>query len=362
MKLGRLANDCIYSNSAECMSAASAFDESAPHPQLSVVVPFLNEQETLPLLKERLQALADLLETYEFVFVSDGSTDRSIAFIEQWAAEDPQVKLVVFTRNFGHQPAVCAGLEFAQGDYIAIIDADLQDPPELMLEMYRTARAEDLDVVYSVREHRDTSPVKRLAYRSFYRLYSYLSESPVNMDSGDFSVLSRRAVNELLVLPERVRFIRGLRSWLGLRSKAVPTTRPERAAGQPQYSWSKLISLAIRGLISFSTKPLRLATISGLLLCMVALLLSLVYVGYWAFGGLHEKLPGFTTLVVLMLFLNGAQFLLVGILGEYVGQIFIEVKQRPVFVVDRTINLPPRSYKTYSENKSYGTAPDSRVM
>ena len=342
----RLANDHIHSNSAPLISATAAFGESAPHPQLSVVVPFLNEQETLPLLKERLRTLADLPETYEFVFVSDGSTDRSVMFIEQWAAEDPRVKLVVFTRHFGHQPAVCAGLEFAQGDYVAIIDADLQDPPELMLEMYHMARAEALDVVFSVRERRDTSPVKRLAYCSFYRLYSYLAESPVNVDSGDFSVLSRRAVHELLALPERVRFVRGLRSWLGLRSKAVRTTRPERAAGRPQYSWSKLISLAVRGITSFSTRPLRLATLGGLLLCTVALLLSLVYAGYWVFGGLHEKLPGFTTIVVLMLFLHGVQFLLVGIVGEYVGQIFTEVKQRPVFVVDHTINLPPRPYSS----------------
>jgi polyisoprenyl-phosphate glycosyltransferase len=324
------------------MSAASVLGESAPHPQLSVVVPFLNEQEALPLLKERLCALADLPKTYEFVFVSDGSTDRSVVFIEQWAAEDPRVKLVVLTRNFGHQPAVCAGLEFAQGDYVAIIDADLQDPPELMLDMYQLARAEALDVVYSVRERRDTSPVKRLAYRSFYWLYSYLAESPVNVDSGDFSVLSRRAVNALLALPEHVRFVRGLRSWLGFRSKAVRTTRPERMAGQPQYSWSKLVSLTLYGITSFSTKPLRLATMGGLLLCTVALLISLIYVGYWAFGGMHERLPGFTTIVVLMLFLNGVQFLLVGILGEYIGQVFMEVKQRPVFVVDRTVNLPPR--------------------
>jgi glycosyltransferase involved in cell wall biosynthesis len=332
------------SPSTQLIAGISAFGESAPRPQLSVVVPFLNEQDTLPLLKERLSTLTNLPETYEFVFVSDGSTDRSVVFIEQWAAEDPRVKLVVFTRNFGHQSAVCAGLEFAQGDYVAIMDADLQDPPELMLEMYCMAQAENFDVVYSVREYRDTSLPKRLAYRLFYRLYSYLAESPVNMDSGDFSVLSRRAVNALLTLPERVRFVRGLRSWLGLRSKAVPTTRPERAAGQPQYSWSKLISLAIRGITSFSTQPLRLATVGGLLLCTVALLISLVYVGYWAFGGLHETLPGFTTIVVLILFLNGVQFLLVGIVGEYVGQIFMEVKQRPVFVIDRTINLPPRPY------------------
>ena len=324
------------------MSAISAVSERAPRPRLSVVIPFLNEQEALPLLKERLCTLADLPEPYEFVFVSDGSTDQSVAFIEEWAAHDPCVKLVIFTRNFGHQPAVCAGLEFAQGDYVAIIDADLQDPPELMLEMYHTARLENLDVVYSVRERRHTMPVKRLAYRWFYWLYAYLAESPVHMDSGDFSVLSRRAVQELLALPERVRFVRGLRSWLGLRAKAVPMTRPERMAGQPQYSWAKLVNLAIRGITSLSTKPLRLATVGGLLLCAAAMLLSLVYVGYWAFGGLHEKVPGFTTLVVLMLFLHGVQFLLIGVLGEYVGQIFIEVKQRPVFVVDRTVNLPLR--------------------
>jgi dolichol-phosphate mannosyltransferase len=331
------------SHSTQLIAGTSTFSENAPRPQLSVVIPFLNEQETLPLLKERLSALTDLPETYEFVFVSDGSTDQSIEFIEQWAAEDPRVKLVVFTRNFGHQPAVCAGLEFAQGDYVAIMDADLQDPPELMLEMYGMAQTENLDVVYSVREHRETSLLKRLAYRLFYWLYSYLAESPVNIDSGDFSVLSRRAVHELLALPERVRFVRGLRSWLGLRSKAVPTMRPERAAGQPQYSWSKLISLAIRGITSFSTQPLRLATVGGLLLCTVALLVSLIYVGYWAFSGLHKTLPGFTTIVVLILFLNGVQFLLLGIVGEYVGQIFMEVKRRPVFIVERTINLAPRS-------------------
>jgi len=313
--------------------------EDVSRPRLSVIVPFLNEQENLPLLRQRLCALTDLPEMHEFIFVSDGSTDQSVPFIERWAMEDSRVKLIVFTRNFGHQAAVCAGLEFARGDYVAIIDADLQDPPELMLQMYDTARNEQLDVVYSVRERRDATLVKRLSYRWFYRLYSYLAESPVQADSGDFSVLSRRAVNDLLAMPERVRFVRGLRSWLGLRGRPVSTTRPDRAAGRPQYSWSKLISLAVRGITSFSTKPLRLATMGGLLLCTVALVVSTVYVGYWAFGSLHERLPGFTTLVVMMLFLNGMQFLIIGILGEYIGQIFTEVKQRPLFVVDRTINL-----------------------
>jgi polyisoprenyl-phosphate glycosyltransferase len=312
-------------------------------PRLSVVIPFLNEQENLPLLRQRLVAVASPPDTFEFVFVSDGSTDGSVPFLERWAAEDGRVKLVVLTRNFGHQSAVCAGIEFARGSYVAIIDADLQDPPELMLKMYLTAWKEDLDVVYSVRERRDTMFAKRVAYRWFYKIYAYLAESPVQVDSGDFSVLSRRAVDQLLAMPERVRFVRGLRSWLGMRAKAVPTTRPDRAAGEPQYSWSELMGLAIRGITSFSTRPLRLATMGGVLLCTAALLISLVYVGYWAFGSMHERLPGFTTLVVLVLFLNGMQFLLVGILGEYIGLIFTEVKQRPVFVVDRTVNIARRS-------------------
>ena len=308
-------------------------------PQLSVVVPFLNEEEALPLLRQRLTALPGLPPRWELVFVSDGSTDNSVPLVEQWAAEDPRVKLIVFTRNFGHQPAVCAGLAFATGEYVAVMDADLQDPPEEMLEMYARARAENLDIVYSVREHRHASHWKRAAYRVFYRLYSYLAESPVNMDSGDFSVLSRRAVDALLALPERVRFVRGLRSWLGLRSRAVPTMRPARAAGRPQYSFVKLVHLATHGITSSSTKPLRLATLIGLGLCVVACLLGMLYLGLWAFWGMHERLPGFTTIVVLILFLNGIQFLLIGVLGEYIGQIFMEVKQRPVYLVDRTVNV-----------------------
>jgi dolichol-phosphate mannosyltransferase len=308
-------------------------------PPLSVVVPFLNEQEALPLLRQRLTALPGLPAGWELVFVSDGSTDNSVQLVERWAAEDPRVKLVVFTRNFGHQPAVCAGLAFATGEYVAIMDADLQDPPEEMLEMYRRARSEGLDVVFSVRERRHASRWKRLAYRAFYRLYSFLAESPVDSDSGDFSVLSRRAVDALLALPERVRFVRGLRSWLGLRSQAIATTRPARAAGGPQYSFAKLLRLATHGITSSSTRPLRLATLIGVGLCVVACLLGVLYIGLWAFWGMHERLPGFTTIVVLLLFLNGVQFLLIGVLGEYIGQIFVEVKQRPVYVVDRTVNV-----------------------
>lgn len=309
------------------------------HPQLSIVVPFLNEETSLPLLKKRFCELEGLPEEWELIFVSDGSTDRSVEIIERWAAEDMRVKLVVLARNFGHQPAVCAGLSYAQGQFVGIMDADLQDPPEVLLQMYCEARAGNCDVVYSVRSRRSGSAIKKLAYRLFYKVYAYLAQSPVNMDSGDFSVLSRRAVNTLLLLPEKTRFVRGLRSWIGLRQKAIPTVRPERAAGEPQYSWMKLFALALSGVTAFSTKPLRIATISGLLMCAAAVMLSTLYLIVALIGNLHEKVPGFTTIVILILFLNGLQFLMIGILGEYIGQIFQEVKQRPTYLVDRVINM-----------------------
>lgn len=310
--------------------------------QLSIIVPFLNEEKTLPILRARFDQLMELPERWELVFVSDGSTDGSIEFVEQWAMEDARIRMLVLTRNFGHQPAICAGLMHARGEFVGIMDADLQDPPEVLLEMYHEARHGNWDVVYSVRARRSGSAAKKVAYRAFYKTYAYLAQSPINADSGDFSVLSRRAVSALMALPEKVRFVRGLRSWVGLRQKAVPTVRPERAAGEPQYSWLKLMALAISGITSFSIKPLRVATISGIVMCTLAVLLAAVYVVIALFGSIHREVPGFATVVILVLFLNGMQFLLTGILGEYVGQIFQEVKQRPTYMIERTVNEQPQ--------------------
>jgi glycosyltransferase involved in cell wall biosynthesis len=307
--------------------------------ELSIVIPFLNEDHVLPLLRQRLENVQNRPSHWELLFVSDGSTDSSSRFIEAWANKDPSVKLVVLTRNFGHQSAVSAGLSFASGDCVGIMDADLQDEPEVLLDMYRTLRSDNVDIVYAVRTARRETKLKRFFYFVFYRLYVYLADSPVHADSGDFCVMSRRAVRVLLSLPEKLRFVRGLRAWTGLPSKPFPISRPARAAGRPQYSLPKLTRLAFSGLTSFSTRPLRLGFICGTLLCLGAVIGALTYFGVALFTDIHLAAPGFSTLVIVLLFSNGLVFLYLGVLGEYIGQMFMEVKARPSFIVERTINI-----------------------
>jgi len=313
--------------------------------ELSIVIPFLNEVAVLPLLRERLAAVKAAAPEWELIFVSDGSTDGSIAFIETWAREDPAIKLVVLTRNFGHQSAVSAGLTFASGNFVAVMDADLQDEPEVLLEMYRTLLSEKLEVVYAMRTSRQEKVAKRLFYYLFYRLYLFLADTPVQIDSGDFCVMSRRAVQLLLDFPEKLRFVRGLRAWLGLAAKPFPVARSARAAGDPQYSLGKLVKLALSGLTSFSTRPLRIGFICGTVLCLCAVLGAIIYLFIALFTNTRLAAPGFSTLVVILLFSNGMVFLYLGVLGEYIGQIFMEVKGRPSYLVERTFNI--RSDENY---------------
>jgi polyisoprenyl-phosphate glycosyltransferase len=307
--------------------------------ELSIVIPFLNEEQVLPLLRERLENIQNRPAVWELLFVSDGSTDGSAKFIEEWAHVDPSVKLIVLTRNFGHQSAISAGLSFTSGKSVGIMDADLQDEPEVLLEMYQVLLAEKVDVVYGVRTSRRETKLKRLFYFLFYRLYLFLADSPVQVDSGDFCVMNRRAVRLLLSLPEKLRFVRGLRAWVGLPSKPFHISRPARAAGDPQYSLPKLTKLAFSGLTSFSTRPLRVGFVCGSVLCLSAVIGALIYLGIALFTQIHIALPGFSTLVIILLFSNGLIFLYLGILGEYIGQMFMEVKGRPSFVIERTINL-----------------------
>ena len=308
-------------------------------PDLSIVIPFLNEQQVLPLLRARLEKIQNRPVAWELLFVSDGSTDGSTNFIEQWARIDPSVKLIILTRNFGHQSAISAGLSFASGKCVGIMDADLQDEPEVLLQMYGILLAEKVDVVYAVRTRRRETKLKRFFYFVFYQLYFFFADSPVQIDSGDFCVMSHRGVRLLLNLPEKLRFVRGLRAWVGLPAKPFPIARPARAAGTSQYSLSKLTRLAFSGLTSFSIKPLRVGLVCGSVLCLGALIGALVYLGVALFTDIHVAAPGFSTLVIVLLFSNGLIFLYLGVLGEYIGQTFLEVKDRPSFIVERTINI-----------------------
>jgi dolichol-phosphate mannosyltransferase len=308
-------------------------------PELSIVIPFLNEERVLPLLRERLERLTNRPATWELLFVSDGSTDGSTEFIEGWAQADPSVKLIVLTRNFGHQSAISAGLFFAAGKCVGIMDADLQDEPEVLLEMYQVLLAEKVDVVYAVRRSRRETKVKRFFYFVFYRLYLFLADSPVQVDSGDFCVMSRRAVQLLLSLPEKLRFVRGLRAWLGLPRRPFPVSRAARAAGYPRCSFRILLKLAFSGITRFTIMPMRVDSQWRSLLCLGAIVAALIYAGVALFTDIHIAAPGFSTLVIILLFSNGLIFLYLGILGEYIGQMFMEVKARPAFIVERTMNV-----------------------
>src|SRR5437588_11451525 len=201
--------------------------------ELSIVIPFLNEDHVLPLLRQRLENVQNRPSHWELLFVSDGSTDASSGFVEAWASKDPSVKLIVLTRNFGHQSAISAGLSFASGKCVGIMDADLQDEPDVLLEMYQVLLTEKVDVVYAVRTSRRETKLKRFFYFVFYRLYLFLADSPVQIDAGDFCVMSRRAIQLLLSLPEKLRFVRGLRAWLGLPRRPFPVSRAARTAGDP---------------------------------------------------------------------------------------------------------------------------------
>lgn len=308
-------------------------------PELSVIVPFLNEEHSIPLLKQRILALTGLPDRWELVFVSDGTTDQSLKMVEDWTRQDERIKLIVLTRNFGHQAAISAGLDYATGNYVGVMDADLQDPPEVLVQMFQLAQKEHWDSVYAVRAQRRGSMFKRFSYKMFYLFYTALADTPVAVDSGDFCVLSRRAANLLSSMPERSRFLRGLRSWTGLRQIGFPIERPERIAGKAQYSLAKLMALAVTGITSFSIKPLRLATLVGIILCFLSITAAFAYLVIFLTTDLYRRVPGFTTIVILILLLNGIQFLMMGILGEYVGRIFWEVKQRPTYLVERTHNF-----------------------
>lgn len=308
---------------------------------VSLVCPVYSEEQCLREFHRRARGAVEAADPpvrYEFVYVDDGSTDSSPAILRELAAADPAVRVVTFSRNFGHQMAITAGIDSAAGDAVILIDSDLQDPPEVIPEMIRRWR-EGNEVVYGVRASRDgESRFKLWTAQAFYRILNKLADIDLPLDSGDFRLLDRKVIQELQGIRERNRYLRGLVAWVGFRQCAVPYERAERHSGSSKYTLSKMVRLAADALTSFSEKPLRLALQLGLVLTILAGLgAGWITVGKIVTPG--SSVPGFASLMVVVLLLGGIQLLCLGLLGEYVARIYVESKQRPLYVVRERLNL-----------------------
>jgi glycosyltransferase involved in cell wall biosynthesis len=307
---------------------------------ISVVVPIYNEEENLPELRRRVAAALDSIpdESWELVLVNDGSRDSSLQIMRRMNAEDPRIKVVNLSRNFGHQPAVTAGIHHARGDCVVLIDGDLQDPPEVIPEMVARWRDGARVVLGERRSRGDVSGARGVGFRLFYPVFRRISDLPTVPDAGIFGLMDRRVVDEFNKLPERNRFIPGLRSWLGFEQATVLYDRNDRAAGKPKQTLRRLVRYAMDGMISFSYKPLRAATYLGFVVAVMGFVTALVFIVRRLIG--HEiAVTGFTTLLTMMMFLGGVQLICIGIVGEYIGRIYEESKQRPLYVVQDAIGF-----------------------
>lgn len=304
---------------------------------ITVVVPVYNESAVISAFYERASTTLSALEglEHELVFVDDGSSDDSYDQLTELARADPHVRVIKFSRNFGHQVAITAGVDRAAGDCVVVIDADLQDPPEVIGDMVQKWR-EGYDVVYGERGQRDGEGYLKLLTASvFYRALGRVAGINIPPDVGDFRLMSRRAVNELRRLREKDRFVRGLVSWIGFRQTGVTYRRDARYAGETKYPYRKMIKFALDGLTSFSTVPLKVATWLGYLASFLAFAyLASVFVQKWVLG---NTVQGWATTMVAMLFLGGVQLICLGIIGEYVGRIFNETKLRPMYIIEEVV-------------------------
>lgn len=311
---------------------------------ISIVIPIFNEEEILQQLYDRLVGAAPLWkEDYEIILVDDGSSDNSLEIMRGFVAQNSHFRVLKLSRNFGHQPAISAGIKKAKGDAVIVMDGDLQDPPEELprfLEKWR----EGYHVVYAIRTKRKEGFFKKMAYKTFYRILARVSDIDIPIDSGDFCVMDRKVVNALNIeMPENIRFVRGLRAYAGFKQIGVAYERAERAGGEVKYTFRKLVKLAVDGIFDFSTFPLRLATYFGLLISIPSFILGVFFIihrllKFKIFGYSPEDTPGMATLAVAMFFLGGVLLVILGVIGEYLGRIYIEVKKRPFYLIEEEIS------------------------
>jgi glycosyltransferase involved in cell wall biosynthesis len=306
------------------------------HQLISIIIPCFNEHEVIKETINRLKNLCSELRRFdvELIFVDDGSIDSTREILKEFAEADSRIKIIGFSRNFGHQIAVSAGIDAALGDAVVLIDADLQDPPEVIHEMIAKWH-EGYDVVYGTRSERLGETAFKLATaRVFYRLLNRLSEVPIPLDAGDFRLMSRHVVAVLKAMPERDRFVRGMVSWAGFKQVALPYIRAKRFAGETKYPLRKMFRFAIDGILSFSTKPLQLSVIIGFL-CAIFAFIGIFYALYLRIFT-STWVEGWTALMISILLIGGVQLISVGILGEYIGRIYNEIKRRPLYVVEES--------------------------
>lgn len=305
-------------------------------PAITVAVPLHNEETGLPELIRRVGLVLDQIPggPHEMLFVDDGSSDRTMQLLEEFAGRDPRISVISLSRNFGHQAALSAALDHVSGDVTVVLDGDLQDPPEIIPVLVEKF-LEGYDVVYAQRLRRKEALWLRICFYLFYRLMSSLSDMNLPLDAGDFGLMSRRVVDQLRIMPEHDRYLRGMRSWVGFRQIGIPVERAERFAGQSKYGLLRYLKLASDAIFSFSVIPIRAAAGLGFL----AVLLSALFSAYAVVAKLvfHQSPKGFTALLLLITFLSGVLLLFLGIVGEYVGRIYEEVKARPVYVIDKKI-------------------------
>jgi glycosyltransferase involved in cell wall biosynthesis len=316
-------------------SPSTPLSERVQRPRLSCVIPCYNEAANLRLLLPLLsQELGRCASEWEIILVNDGSRDDTSAVFDEWTRE-PGIRAIEFSRNFGKEAALTAGLQTANGDVVVLMDADMQHPPKLVADMVAQWRG-GADVVYALRANRDDESLfKQVGTRAFYRLINAKSRFEVPPDAGDFRLMDRSVVDALLSLPERNRFMKGLYAWVGYKSVAIPYEPAERAVGKSHYNALKLIAFSIDGLTAFTTWPLRVASITGILMAVIGFLYGIyVSVDYFING---NSVSGWTTIIVSLLFFVGLQLISLGILGEYIARIFEEVKGRPLFVVKRSL-------------------------
>ncbi|WP_237247323.1 glycosyltransferase family 2 protein [Sideroxyarcus emersonii] len=314
--------------------------------KLTFISPCYNEKENLQNLYTRILNSCEEsgLDDFEIIWIENGSFDGSIESMMQLAEKDSRLRIIQLSRNYGYQGAITCGLAHARGEFVAILDGDLQDPPELIVKMLSIAENDGFDVVYGVRKKRKENIFKRFAYAAFYRLWKFTAEIEIPLDAGDYCVMRRQVVNAMNSMPERQRFTRGLRAWVGFKQTGFQYERDARAGGESKFGLSGMINLALDGLVAYSVAPLRMATIIGISVSGLAFALILIQgVGRliaYALGSTFVGVlpPGISQTNLLMASLFGVQMLVVGVLGEYIGRIYVEVKDRPIFLIKDKIN------------------------